>query len=112
MRSSSPDGSPVIVTAGGGARMCACRTSLCTAPRFHASAEQSGGRRIMQNTTEVLIVGAGPVGLLLAAELRRDGIDACVIDRHASRMFFCKAFGAHGAISGAVWIVRPDAYPG
>jgi len=72
----------------------------------------------MQNATEVLIVGAGPVGLLLAAELRRDGIDACVIDRQASRTFFCKALGvtartlevfddigiADAAIDAGVWL--------
>ena len=72
----------------------------------------------MQNATEVLIVGAGPVGLLLAAELRRDGIDACVIDRQASRTFFCKALGvtartlevfddigiADTAIDAGVWL--------
>jgi 2-polyprenyl-6-methoxyphenol hydroxylase-like FAD-dependent oxidoreductase len=72
----------------------------------------------MQNTTEVLIVGAGPVGLLLATELRRDGIDACVIDRQASRAFFCKALGvtartlevfddigiAADAIDAGVWL--------
>jgi 2-polyprenyl-6-methoxyphenol hydroxylase-like FAD-dependent oxidoreductase len=72
----------------------------------------------MQHTTEVLIVGAGPVGLLLAAELRRDGIDACAIDRQASRTYFCKALGvtartlevfddigiADAAIDAGVWL--------
>jgi 2-polyprenyl-6-methoxyphenol hydroxylase-like FAD-dependent oxidoreductase len=47
----------------------------------------------MQTTADVLIVGAGPVGLLLATALRRDGIDACVIDRQPNRTFFCKALG-------------------
>ena len=28
----------------------------------------------MFDTTDVLIAGAGPVGLMLAAELRRDGV--------------------------------------
>jgi 2-polyprenyl-6-methoxyphenol hydroxylase-like FAD-dependent oxidoreductase len=72
----------------------------------------------MQNTAEVLIAGAGPVGLLLATELRRDGIDACVIDRQATRTFFCKALGvtartlevfddigiADAAIDAGVWL--------
>src|SRR5207342_1839178 len=43
-------------------------------------------RRIpMENAvaeTEVLIVGAGPVGLSLAAELKRLGISSQLIDRH------------------------------
>ncbi|MGH8879464.1 MAG: FAD-dependent oxidoreductase, partial [Stackebrandtia sp.] len=33
--------------------------------------------------TEVLIVGAGPVGLTLAAALARDGVDATLVDRAA-----------------------------
>ena len=36
----------------------------------------------MKNPTEVLVVGAGPVGLALASELRRHDITARVIDRH------------------------------
>ncbi|GAB7524382.1 FAD-dependent monooxygenase [Paraburkholderia sp. 2C] len=72
----------------------------------------------MQNTAEVLIAGAGPVGLLLATELRRDGIDVCVIDRQTTRTFFCKALGvtartlevfddigiADAAIDAGVWL--------
>jgi 2-polyprenyl-6-methoxyphenol hydroxylase-like FAD-dependent oxidoreductase len=33
--------------------------------------------------TDVLIVGAGPVGLMLACELRRRDIDCCIIDKYA-----------------------------
>jgi 2-polyprenyl-6-methoxyphenol hydroxylase-like FAD-dependent oxidoreductase len=72
----------------------------------------------MQTHPDVLIVGAGPVGLLLAAQLRRDGIEACVIDRQASRTFFCKALGvtartlevfddlgiANDAIDAGIWL--------
>jgi 2-polyprenyl-6-methoxyphenol hydroxylase-like FAD-dependent oxidoreductase len=44
-------------------------------------------------SAEILIVGAGPVGLLLAAELRRDGVDVLLIEQMAQRTFFCKALG-------------------
>jgi 2-polyprenyl-6-methoxyphenol hydroxylase-like FAD-dependent oxidoreductase len=42
---------------------------------------------------DVLVVGAGPVGLLLGTELQRDGIGVSVIDGMPSRGFFCKALG-------------------
>jgi 2-polyprenyl-6-methoxyphenol hydroxylase-like FAD-dependent oxidoreductase len=42
---------------------------------------------------DVLVVGAGPVGLLLGNELMRDGIAVSVIDKMPSRGFFCKALG-------------------
>ncbi len=72
----------------------------------------------MRAETDVLIVGAGPVGLLLAAELARDGVDALLIDQHIERSFFCKALGVtprtleifadigilHEAIDLGVWL--------
>jgi 2-polyprenyl-6-methoxyphenol hydroxylase-like FAD-dependent oxidoreductase len=42
---------------------------------------------------DVLVVGAGPVGLLLGTELQRDGVAVKVIDRMPGRQFFCKALG-------------------
>ncbi|HTJ37297.1 MAG TPA: FAD-dependent monooxygenase [Dactylosporangium sp.] len=42
--------------------------------------------------TEVLIVGAGPAGLLLANELRLAGVDTVLIERHARRPDFCRGF--------------------
>ncbi|AZM58329.1 MULTISPECIES: FAD-dependent monooxygenase [unclassified Streptomyces] len=42
--------------------------------------------------TDVLIVGAGPAGLLLAAELRLAGVDTVVVERHAQRPPFCRGF--------------------
>ncbi|WP_336596497.1 FAD-dependent monooxygenase [Paraburkholderia bengalensis] len=42
---------------------------------------------------DVLVVDAGPVGLLLGTELMRDGIAVSVIDKMPSRGFFCKALG-------------------
>ena len=38
----------------------------------------------LKTDTEVLIVGAGPTGLALAAELMRRGIDPVIIDRQGA----------------------------
>ncbi|MFM0393329.1 FAD-dependent monooxygenase [Paraburkholderia phytofirmans] len=67
---------------------------------------------------DVLVVGAGPVGLLLGTELQRDHVAVKVIDRMAGRGFFCKALGvtprtleifddlgiADRAIEAGVWL--------
>ncbi|WAZ26573.1 FAD-dependent monooxygenase [Streptomyces cinnabarinus] len=42
--------------------------------------------------TGVLIVGAGPAGLLLASELRLAGVDTVVVERHAQRPGFVRGF--------------------
>jgi 2-polyprenyl-6-methoxyphenol hydroxylase-like FAD-dependent oxidoreductase len=47
----------------------------------------------LKASVEILIVGAGPVGLMLATELRRDGVDVLLIEQMAQRSFFCKALG-------------------
>ncbi|MFT4439472.1 FAD-dependent monooxygenase [Caballeronia sp. 15715] len=73
---------------------------------------------MLNAATDILIVGAGPVGLLLATELRRDGIDVCLIDRMPTRTFYCRALGvtprtieifedigiAQRAIEAGVWL--------
>ncbi|SAK58482.1 monooxygenase FAD-binding protein [Caballeronia fortuita] len=75
-------------------------------------------------TTDVLIAGAGPVGLMLAAELRRDGVNVRVIDAHDERVFFVKALGvtartlelfvdlgiAREAIDAGVWLTGADTF--
>lgn len=43
--------------------------------------------------TAVLIVGAGPVGLTAAAELRRQGVACRLIDRLPARLPYAKAVG-------------------
>ena len=51
--------------------------------------------------TDVLIVGAGPTGLMLACWLARLGIRPLVIDQEAARA---------GLQAGACYLLRPDGY--
>src|SRR5436305_9422565 len=43
--------------------------------------------------TDVLIVGAGPTGLMLANQLARRGVRAIIIDRHAGPSVETRALG-------------------
>ncbi|MCX5569094.1 FAD-dependent monooxygenase [Kaistia nematophila] len=42
---------------------------------------------------EILVVGAGPVGLTLAAELARHGVRARIVDRSSAPLPYCRAIG-------------------
>ncbi|MEW1613625.1 MULTISPECIES: FAD-dependent monooxygenase [unclassified Streptomyces] len=44
-------------------------------------------------STDVLVAGAGPVGLTLAAELRRAGVSCRIVDRLPARLPYAKAVG-------------------
>lgn len=48
---------------------------------------------VRSETTDVTIAGAGPVGLTLAAELRRAGVACRIVDRLPARLPFAKAVG-------------------
>jgi 2-polyprenyl-6-methoxyphenol hydroxylase-like FAD-dependent oxidoreductase len=43
--------------------------------------------------TDVLVVGAGPVGLMMAAELRRHDVRCRIIDKLTEPAPYCKAIG-------------------
>jgi 2-polyprenyl-6-methoxyphenol hydroxylase-like FAD-dependent oxidoreductase len=43
--------------------------------------------------TDVLVVGAGPTGLMLANQLGRQGVRAMIIDRHAGPALQTRALG-------------------
>src|SRR5262245_38254840 len=45
----------------------------------------------MSNEVDVLIVGAGPVGLMLAVELKRLGIECHIIDKNRERAIESRA---------------------
>ena len=45
--------------------------------------------------TQVLIVGAGPIGLMVAAELHRRGTDFRIIDKHPGVLEATKAAALH-----------------
>ncbi len=47
----------------------------------------------MENENSILVVGAGPVGLMMAAELRRHGAACRLIDRLPAASPHCKALG-------------------
>ena len=74
---------------------------------------------------DVLIVGAGPAGLLLASELRLAGVDTVVIERHPERPGFCRGFtlnaraldllarrGIAAQLIGEGWQVQHAAFSG
>src|SRR3954452_6950311 len=47
----------------------------------------------MESDTDVLIVGAGPTGLMLANQLARRGVRTLIIDRHAGPSRQTRALG-------------------
>jgi 2-polyprenyl-6-methoxyphenol hydroxylase-like FAD-dependent oxidoreductase len=49
----------------------------------------------MKQTTDVLIVGAGPTGLSMACQLIRYGIDFLILDKKEGITPYSKAIGVH-----------------
>ncbi|MGV9195488.1 FAD-dependent oxidoreductase [Microbacterium sp. MC2] len=51
---------------------------------------------------DVIVVGAGPVGMLLAAELARHGVDAVVLERRRAAGSGTRAIGIHAPVLAAL----------
>ena len=49
----------------------------------------------MELKSDVMVVGAGPVGLMLACELRLAGLDVLLLERRAERIKDSRALGMH-----------------
>ena len=47
------------------------------------------------NQSDVLVVGAGPAGCMLAGELARSGRSVTVLEKHAALSPLSRAFGVH-----------------
>ncbi|MEU8354591.1 FAD-dependent monooxygenase [Nonomuraea sp. NPDC048882] len=49
----------------------------------------------MNNTTDVIVIGAGPTGLMLACELARAGVRCRLLERRAEQSNLTRAFAVH-----------------
>ena len=49
----------------------------------------------MDSVTEVVVVGAGPTGLMLAGDLARAGVGCTVLERRAEVSNLTRAFAVH-----------------
>lgn len=64
-----------------------CTTYDITAPTLSAMAESKSSK------TDVLIIGAGPAGLMLALWLARLGVDARIVDKRTNKVYSGQADG-------------------
>ena len=66
--------------------------------------------------TDVLVVGAGPTGLMLANQLGRRGVRVTIIDRHSGPARESRAMAVHARtleIAGpSYYLLRPDGHIG
>ncbi|WP_274543197.1 FAD-dependent oxidoreductase, partial [Microbacterium sp. CPCC 204701] len=64
-------------------------------PRSHKNSPRTIGPRGDAGVAEVTIVGAGPVGMLLAGELVRCGVDVELLERRPAAGDGSRAIGVH-----------------
>jgi 2-polyprenyl-6-methoxyphenol hydroxylase-like FAD-dependent oxidoreductase len=81
----------------------------------------AGKRTMTKDTTDVMIVGAGPVGLAIACELGLRGVDCMLVEKRdgairvpkqsmvsSRNMEFCRRWGIAQTVRTAVW---PESHP-
>ncbi|MGB4778122.1 FAD-dependent oxidoreductase, partial [Microbacterium sp.] len=51
---------------------------------------------------DVVVVGAGPVGILLATELARRGVDVVILERRSAAGGASRAIGLHAPVLAAL----------
>jgi 2-polyprenyl-6-methoxyphenol hydroxylase-like FAD-dependent oxidoreductase len=81
----------------------------------------AGKRTMTKDTTNVMIVGAGPVGLAIACELGLRGVDCMLVEKRdgsirvpkqsmvsSRNMEFCRRWGIAQTVRTAVW---PESHP-
>src|ERR1700739_3523515 len=86
-------GGPPSLAAYGGTFLTAPLVSYRAEGRWSPRTRSQEGR--VNNRPKVLIVGAGPTGLVMAHELARDGIDCRVADKSAHRAMQSRAIAIH-----------------
>lgn len=62
------------------------------------------------NTSEVVIIGAGPVGLTLGCLLRKQGFDCIILERNTEPSRHSKAFGLHARTVELLDLLELGAY--
>ncbi len=112
MYSSAPaNQKPWAVTGRVWSRLRAARTGSGTGPYRTTDQPQTGGMKVLNdsatnehrtlssplgpNRGPVVIVGAGPTGVMLAIELARRGVEVRVLDKRPSRPDETRAIGIH-----------------
>ncbi|QUN17213.1 FAD-dependent monooxygenase [Nocardia seriolae] len=85
-------------------RISAAGTDRASGAQAHASARQSATTTVilMNETRDVVVAGAGPVGLMLACELRLAGVDVLVVERLTEPDMTIKAGGINTPVAQAL----------
>src|SRR6187397_3279478 len=89
-RTAAPDSPESAGFTSTGAAANDCALTRTRSPSSHADGIRVDGGPV---DTDVLVVGAGPTGLMLANQLARRGVRTLIIDRHAGPARETRALG-------------------